>query len=121
MSDLCERSWFVSLCSARDRAVEELPKLAAPDGTIAVPIHALSCALDSLADTAATIERQAALIAEAKRAMVPFAELSKWITENHPHRDHDYSEVQIEGWPYTLSVGWLRRARAFLARLEAGV
>jgi hypothetical protein len=45
-------------------------------------------------------------------ALKPFADLAEWIAENRPDYDNDLMEVQIEGWPYTLSVGWLREARA---------
>lgn len=48
---------------------------------------------------------------EVREALKPFADLAKWIAENHPDRDRDADEVQIEGWPYTLSVGLLRKAR----------
>lgn len=43
--------------------------------------------------------------------LTPFADLADWITENRPDYDNDGSELQVEGWPYTISVGWLRRAR----------
>lgn len=50
-------------------------------------------------------------IAELRAALEPFAALADYIREHRPAHDHDNMEVQIEGWPYTLSVGWLRRAR----------
>ena len=43
-------------------------------------------------------------------ALEPFADLADWIAENKPDWGTDAHEVQIENWPYTLSVGWLREA-----------
>lgn len=52
-----------------------------------------------------------------REALQPFADLADWITENRPDFDDDHYEVQVENWPYTLSVGWLREARAAIAAL----
>lgn len=41
----------------------------------------------------------------------PFADLFDWIAENRPEFATDAHEVQIEGWPYTLSVGSLKNAK----------
>jgi len=53
-----------------------------------------------------------------RTALEPFSELSVWISENRSDWDTDQHEVQIENWPYTLSVGWLREARAARAALR---
>jgi hypothetical protein len=47
-----------------------------------------------------------------REALRPFAELADYIAQEQSAFDGDAHEVQIENWPYTLSVGWLRRARA---------
>jgi len=62
------------------------------------------------------IRAQVARISELEEGLRPFAEAAQWITENKPHWDRDHAEVQLENFPYTLGVGWLRKAHALLSK-----
>lgn len=52
--------------------------------------------------------------ARLRRALKPFADLADYISENAPGFDSDVHEFQVGGLPYSLSVGWIREARAAL-------
>lgn len=52
---------------------------------------------------------------EQTEALKPFADLADWIDANRPQYANPAMEVQVENWPYTLSVGWLYAARKALA------
>jgi len=52
-------------------------------------------------------------------ALEPFAKLADYIEAEQPARSNAYDEVQIEGWPYTLGVGELYKARAVRDVLRA--
>lgn len=66
----------------------------------------------------AELSNERALCAGLGIVLRPFADLADWIAENKPDWDTDAHEVQVENWPYTLSVGWLRDARVALSELE---
>ncbi|MFK4871618.1 hypothetical protein [Novosphingobium sp. ZW T3_23] len=46
-----------------------------------------------------------------REALKPFADLADYIDAERPAYAKRGMEVQIEGWPYTLSVAWLYEAR----------
>jgi len=46
-----------------------------------------------------------------QEALKPFADLADYIDAERPTYARRGMEVQIEGWPYTLSVEWLYDAR----------
>ena len=48
-------------------------------------------------------------------ALKPFADLADWIDAHRRNYADPAMEVQIEGWPYTLSVEWLYNARQALS------
>lgn len=50
------------------------------------------------------------LLKQAQDALGPFADLARWIAEHKPSHHNPAAEVQIEGWPYTLSMASLIEA-----------
>jgi hypothetical protein len=70
------------------------------------PIARSEKLMDNL-DAKAGGEREMELV----EALKPFAELAEYIAVERPSYDRDAMEVQIEKWPYSLSVEWLRTAR----------
>lgn len=90
-----------------------------PDTQVAA-IAALANAAMAISPHLSTIltALQAAEAVEvAREALEPFAKLAGWIERNRAHRYISGDEVQIENWPYTLSVGELIAARQALAAL----
>lgn len=53
-----------------------------------------------------------------REALRPFSDLADWIDVNRPRHANPSMEVQVENWPYTLSVEWLYNARKALASLD---
>ncbi|WP_394662906.1 hypothetical protein [uncultured Sphingomonas sp.] len=53
-----------------------------------------------------------------REALRPFSDLADWIDANRPRHANPSMEVQVENWPYTLSVEWLYNARKALASLD---
>ena len=108
--DLDEIERRVSRASPNDRAYERPMNWDEADAMIAAirELRAENARL-ALLNEALRMQRDSA-----HTALKPFAKLAIWIKRNRTHRYTTGDEVQIENWPYTLSVGELMVARAAL-------